>query len=97
PPAAPGPGGRSAVTVLSAGFVAGISGSATAEAAALGSILIPTMRKQGIPAAYAAALVGVCSIVGPIIPPSITMLIYGVLSGTSIGQLFLAGVIPGVL
>src|SRR5690606_12829934 len=90
-------GGMSSVTVLSAGFFAGISGSANAEAAALGSILIPTMRKQGIPAAYAAALVGVCSIVGPIIPPSITMIIYGVLSGTSIGQLFLAGVIPGVL
>ncbi|MGV0876327.1 TRAP transporter large permease [Martelella sp. FLE1502] len=90
-------GGMSNVTVLSAGFFAGISGSANAEAAALGSILIPTMKKQGIPAAYAAALVGVCSIVGPIIPPSITMIIYGVLSGTSIGQLFMAGVVPGVL
>ena len=90
-------GGLSNVTVLSAGFFAGISGSANAEAAALGSILIPTMKKQGIPAAYAAALVGVCSIVGPIIPPSITMIIYGVLSGTSIGQLFMAGVVPGVL
>jgi C4-dicarboxylate transporter DctM subunit len=90
-------GGMSSVTVLSAGFFAGISGSANAEAAALGSILIPTMRKQGIPAAYAAALVGVCSLVGPIIPPSITMIIYGVLSGTSIGQLFMAGVVPGLL
>ena len=90
-------GGMSSVTVLSAGFFAGISGSANAEAAALGSILIPTMKKQGIPAAYAAALVGVASIVGPIIPPSITMIIYGVLSGTSIGQLFLAGVAPGFL
>ncbi len=90
-------GGMSSVTVLSAGFFAGISGSANAEAAALGSILIPTMKKQGIPGPYAAALVGVCTIVGPIIPPSITMIIYGVLSGTSIGQLFLAGVVPGVL
>src|SRR5690606_1942831 len=53
--------------------------------------------KQGIPAAYAAALVGVSSIMGPIIPPSITMIIYGVLSGTSIGQLFIAGVGPGLL
>ena len=88
-------GGMSSVTVLSAGFFAGISGSANAEAAALGSILIPTMKKQGIPGAYAAALVGVSSIVGPIIPPSITMIIYGVLSGTSIGQLFLAGVVAG--
>ncbi|TWG99516.1 tripartite ATP-independent transporter DctM subunit [Mesorhizobium sp. J18] len=90
-------GGMSSVTVLSAGFFAGISGSATAEASALGSILIPAMSKQGIPPAYAAALVGVSSIMGPIIPPSITMIIYGVLSGTSIGQLFLAGVAPGLL
>jgi C4-dicarboxylate transporter DctM subunit len=90
-------GGMSSVTVLSAGFFAGISGSATAEASALGSILIPAMQKQGIPPAYAAALVAVSSVVGPIIPPSITMIIYGVLSGTSIGQLFLAGVGPGLL
>ncbi len=90
-------GGMSSVTVLSSGFFAGISGSATAEASALGSILIPAMQKQGIPPAYAAALVGVSSIMGPIIPPSITMIVYGVLSGTSIGQLFLAGVGPGLL
>lgn len=90
-------GGMSSVTVLSSAFFAGISGSATAEASALGSILIPTMARQGIPAAYAAALVGVSSIMGPIIPPSITMIVYGVLSGASIGQLFLAGVAPGFL
>lgn len=90
-------GGLSSVTVLSAGFFAGISGSATAEASALGSILIPTMARQGIPKAYAAALVGVSSIMGPIIPPSITMIIFGVLSGVSIGQLFIAGVMPGIL
>jgi C4-dicarboxylate transporter, DctM subunit len=90
-------GGMSSVTVLSSGFFAGISGSAVAEASALGSILIPAMTKQGMPAAYAAALVGVSSIMGPIIPPSITMIIYGVLSGTSIGQLFIAGVGPGIL
>ncbi len=89
-------GGLSSVTVLSAGFFAGISGSATAEASALGSILIPTMSRQGMPPAYAAALVGVSSVMGPIIPPSITMIIYGVLSGASIGQLFLAGVVPGI-
>ncbi|MBP0437182.1 TRAP transporter large permease [Tianweitania sediminis] len=90
-------GGMSSVTVLSSGFFAGISGSATAEASALGSILIPAMQRQGIPPAYAAALVGVSAIVGPIIPPSITMIVYGVLSGASIGQLFLAGVTPGIL
>lgn len=90
-------GGMSSVTVVSSGFFAGISGSATAEASALGSILIPAMAKQGIPPAYAAALVGVSAVMGPIIPPSITMIIYGVLSGASIGQLFLAGVGPGLL
>lgn len=89
-------GGMSSVSILSSGFFAGISGSATAEASALGTILIPSMSKQGMPSAYAAALVAVSSVMGPIIPPSITMIVYGVLSGTSIGQLFLAGVAPGV-
>lgn len=90
-------GGMSSVTVLSSMFFAGISGSATAEASALGTILIPSMSRQGMPAPFAAALVGVSAIMGPIIPPSITMIVYGVLSGASIGQLFLAGVVPGVL
>lgn len=90
-------GGMSSVTVVSAGFFAGVSGSATAEAAALGSILIPAMKKQGMPPAYAAALIAVSSIMGAIIPPSITLIIYGVLSGTSIGQLFIAGVLPGIM
>jgi len=90
-------GGMSSVTVLSSGFFAGVSGSATAEASALGAILVPAMRKQGVPPAYAAALVGVSAVMGPIIPPSITMIIYGVLSGTSIGQLFIAGVVPGIM
>lgn len=89
-------GGMSSVSILSSGFFAGISGSATAEASALGSILIPTMSRQGMPPAYAAALIAVSSVMGPIIPPSITMIIYGVLSGASIGQLFLAGVVPGL-
>jgi len=90
-------GGLSSVTVLSSMFFAGISGSATAESSALGTILIPTMERQGMPASFAAALVGVSAIMGPIIPPSITMIVYGVLSGASIGQLFLAGVVPGIL
>lgn len=89
-------GGMSSVSILSSGFFAGISGSATAEASALGAILIPSMSKQGMPPAYASALIAVSSVMGPIIPPSITMIIYGVLSGASIGQLFLAGVVPGI-
>jgi C4-dicarboxylate transporter, DctM subunit len=90
-------GGMSSVTVLSSMFFAGISGSATAEASALGSILIPAMVKQGMPAAYSASLVGISALLGPIIPPSITMIIFGVLAGAPIGQLFLAGVVPGLL
>ncbi len=90
-------GGLSSVTVVSSALFAGISGSATAEASALGSILIPAMSRQGIPTGYAAALVGVSAVLGPIIPPSITMIIFGVLAGASIGQLLLAGVIPGLL
>jgi tripartite ATP-independent transporter DctM subunit len=90
-------GGLSSVTVVSSALFAGISGSATAEASALGSILIPSMSRQGVPTAYAAALVGVSAVLGPIIPPSITMIIFGVLAGASIGQLLLAGVIPGLL
>jgi C4-dicarboxylate transporter DctM subunit len=90
-------GGLSSVTVTSSALFAGISGSATAEASALGSILIPAMSRQGIPTGYAAALVGVSAVLGPIIPPSITMIIFGVLAGASIGQLLLAGVVPGLL
>ena len=90
-------GGLSSVTVLSSMMFAGISGSAIAEASALGSILIPAMARQGIPPAYAAALVGVSAVLGPIIPPSITMIIFGVLAGASIGQLLIAGVVPGLI
>jgi C4-dicarboxylate transporter DctM subunit len=89
--------GMSSVTVLSSMFFAGISGSATAEASALGSILIPAMSRQGMPPAYSAALVGISALLGPIIPPSITMIVFGVLAGAPIGQLFLAGVVPGLL
>lgn len=85
------------VTVLSSVFFAGVSGSATAEAAAIGTILIPGMKRQGYSAPYASALVAVSSILGPIIPPSIAMVVYGALSGTSIGALFMAGIVPGLL
>lgn len=90
-------GGLGPVTVVSSVFFAGLSGSATAEAAALGSILIPGMRRQGYPTSYASALVAAASTLGPIIPPSIAMVVYGALSGTSIGALFMAGIIPGLL
>jgi len=90
-------GGLSMVTIVSSMFFSGVSGAATAEASALGAVLIPAMAKEGYHRPYAAALVGVSSVIGPIIPPSIAMIIYAVLSGTSIAQLFLAGIVPGVL
>jgi tripartite ATP-independent transporter DctM subunit len=91
------PGGLSLVVVTSCMFFGGAAGSATAEAAAVGSVLIPAMEKEGYPKPYAAALVAVSAVMGPMIPPSIAMIIYGVLTGTSIASLFLAGVVPGVL
>lgn len=91
------PGGLSLVNITASLFFSGISGSATAEAAAIGSVLIPAMEKEGYPKRYAAALTAVASVMGPIIPPSIAMIVYGVLTGTSIAKLFLAGVVPGLL
>ncbi len=90
-------GGLSLVTVLASILFAGISGSAIAQSSAIGSLMIPSMSRQGIPAAYGAALVAMSAVIDPLIPPSITMIVFGVLSGTSIGQMFIAGIIPGVL
>ncbi|MDH3739680.1 MAG: TRAP transporter large permease, partial [Alphaproteobacteria bacterium] len=72
-------------------------GAATADSSALGTVLIPAMVREGYDKAYAAALTAVSSVIGPIIPPSIAMIIYGVLSSTSIAKLFLAGIVPGLL
>jgi tripartite ATP-independent transporter DctM subunit len=91
------PGGLSQVNVISNMLFSGVSGSATAEVAALGSVLIPAMVKEGYPVRYAAAFTGVTSVLGPIIPPSITMIVYGVLTQTSIAKLFIAGVVPGLI
>lgn len=91
------PGGLSLVAVTSCMFFGGVAGSASAEAAAVGSVLIPAMEKEGYPKAYSAALVSVSAVMGPIIPPSIAMIIYGVLTGTSIAGLFVAGIVPGLM
>jgi C4-dicarboxylate transporter DctM subunit len=90
-------GGLSLVTVLASMLFAGISGSAIAQSSAIGSLMIPSMTRQGIPAAYGAALVAMSAVIDPLIPPSITMIVFGVLSGTSIAQMFIAGIIPGIL
>lgn len=89
-------GGLAQVNVLSSMFFGGITGAATADVAALGPILIPAMEKQGYRRDFATAVTVASSLCGPLIPPSIPMLVYGISSGTSIGALFLAGATPGV-
>ncbi|MGE0085476.1 MAG: TRAP transporter large permease [Desulfococcaceae bacterium] len=91
------PGGLAAVTIVSAMFFAGISGSAAADAAAVGAILIPAMKKFGYDSDFAAAVQASGGSIGVIIPPSIPMIIFGFLTGASIGQLFAAGILPGLL
>ncbi len=90
-------GGLAMVTISASLFFAEISGSAVADVAALGSILIPAMRKKGYSKAFAAAVTSSSATLAVIIPPSIPMIIYGVMSGSSIVELFVAGIVPGVL
>jgi len=90
-------GGLSHVTVVTNMIMAGISGSAAADAAATGSLLIPSMIKRGYSKAFAGAISAAASTIGPIIPPSIPMVVYGSIANVSIGRLFLGGVIPGTI
>ncbi len=89
-------GGLGYVNVIASVIFAGVNGSAAADASALGSILIPAMVKEGFPASYSAGITAGSSLIGPIIPPSIFMVIYASMTNTSIGGLFAAGLIPGV-
>lgn len=90
-------GGVAMVCVIVACFFAAISGSGPATVAALGLILIPAMVKVGYSPAFSAALMSAAGAIGVIIPPSITFVVYGSISDTSIGTLFIAGVLPGLL
>jgi tripartite ATP-independent transporter DctM subunit len=90
-------GGLGHVNILASLFFSGMSGSAVADAGGLGKIEAEAMRKAGYPHDLAAALTAVSSILGPLVPPSIPMVVYGVVSGASIGGLFLGGIVPGVL
>lgn len=90
-------GGLAFVTIVAGMIMAGVSGSAVADTAALGAILVPAMVLAGIDKGYSAAIVALAGTIGIIIPPSIPMVLYGVTANVSIGALFLAGVIPGVL
>ncbi len=91
------PGSLSKVNIAASMFFAGVSGSSTADTSAIGSVMIPAMKKEGYSAAYAAAVTGASSTIGHIIPPSIAMIVIGVMTETPIGPLFLAGAMPGVL
>ena len=89
-------GGLGQVNVVANLIMAGISGSANADAAALGSMMIPVMEKEGYPADMAAAINACASTMGPIIPPSMLMVVYGAYGGVSVAAMFLAGFVPGV-
>jgi C4-dicarboxylate transporter, DctM subunit len=90
-------GGLAMTTTLSSMFFSEVSGSAVADAAALGSVLIPAMRKRGYPARFAAAVLSSSATIAIIIPPSIPMIVFGAITGASIVKLFMAGIVPGIL
>lgn len=90
-------GGLAQANVVTSMLFAGLSGSAVADVVALGSIFIPSMRDEGYDGAFATALTAATSVIGPIIPPSIILVIYGAITNTSIGALFAAAIMPGIV
>jgi tripartite ATP-independent transporter DctM subunit len=89
--------GLAQVNVLASMIFAGISGSAVADIAGLGTVEVKAMKDRGYPVEFAGALTVATAVIGPIIPPSIALVIYGYLADTSIGRLFLGGIIPGIV
>ena len=90
-------GGLGHVMVVASMIFAGMTGSSMAEAAALGNVGIVGMKRQGFGGGFSAALTATSAIIGPVIPPSISVIIYGGITGVSIGRLFLGGAIPGII
>jgi len=90
-------GGLGLTNIGASMLFGGITGTAVADAASIGGVMIPGMKKAGYPADFSAAVTAASSTVGPIIPPSVPMIIVGALSGISVGKMFLAGAVPGVL
>jgi C4-dicarboxylate transporter DctM subunit len=90
-------GGLAYINVVISMIFAGITGAAVADTSAIGSILIPAMQREGYDTDFSAAVTATSSTIGPVIPPSIPFIIYGVLGEVSIASLFLAGIVPGVL
>ena len=91
------PGGLAAAAIVASMIIAGISGSAAADTAAIGAVVIPAMIRQGYPAAFAAAVVAAGGAIGIIIPPSIPMVIFGFMTNISTSQLFAGGLMVGIL
>jgi len=91
------PGGLSVVTILACMIFAAISGSSPATAAAIGAIMLPAMEAGGYPKRYAMGLIAAAGTLGILIPPSIPLIVYGVTADESIGKLFMAGVVPGLM
>ncbi|GHU07862.1 membrane protein [Betaproteobacteria bacterium] len=89
--------GLAHASVVASMVFAGVSGSSSADAAAIASIIIPTMKEEGYKPGFCAALIATAGTIGAIIPPSMTMVVYGSIAQVSIGGLFLAGIIPGIL
>ncbi len=89
--------GLAHASVVASMVFAGVSGSSTADASAIASIVIPTMKRSGYKPGFAAALIATAGTIGAIIPPSMTMVVYGAIAQVSIGGLFLGGILPGIL
>lgn len=92
----PLPGGLAMVVVLASLFFSALTGTAIAAAAAIGGMMIPAMTKEGYDVRFSSSLVATAATIGPIIPPSIVLILYGVIASVSIGDLFVAGIIPGL-
>ena len=90
-------GSVAVVTVLASALFGAISGSGVATASAIGGITIPAMQREGYPSEFSTAIASISSILGPIIPPSITLIVYASITNVSVSQLFMGSVIPGIL
>jgi tripartite ATP-independent transporter DctM subunit len=90
-------GGLALTMVVACLLFGALSGSGVADVIAIGTLLLPAMARRGYPPGFSSALLGCAGSLGTIIPPSIVMIVYGVATGTSIGQLFMAGIVPGIL
>jgi len=89
--------GLAHASVVCSMILSGVSGSSTADASAIAQVLVPTMKQNGYKAGFAAALIATAGTIGAIIPPSMTMVVYGAIAQVSIGGLFLGGILPGFL